>query len=127
MKYKLIIVLYLCLCASLVVRSDEEEEEGEEESGEEDESAEEVTYIVHQLFLPISEHLFSSLFRLLARIHVYSHARTRSRTRTLSGARTRLLALTRARSLSRAKGTPAEARTNVISPRVHLRSCHLLH
>ena len=51
MKYKLITVLYLCLCASLVVRSDEEEEEeeeeeGEEESGEEDESAEEVKYIV---------------------------------------------------------------------------------
>ena len=27
MKYKLITVLYLCVCASLVVRSDEEEEE----------------------------------------------------------------------------------------------------
>ena len=86
MKYKLIIVLYLCLCASLVVRSDEEEEKGEEESGEEDESAEEVTYIVYQLFLPISEHLFSSLF------HVYSHARTRSRTRALEVARARLVA-----------------------------------
>ena len=31
MKYKLITVLYLCVCASLVVRSDEEEEEGEGE------------------------------------------------------------------------------------------------
>ena len=45
MKYKLITVLYLCACASLVVRSDEEEEEGEEPgSGEEEESAEEVRF-----------------------------------------------------------------------------------
>lgn len=75
MKCKIITILYLCLCASLLVRSDEEEE-GEEESGsgEEDESAEEVKYIIYQIFAPISEHLFSSLFRLLARIHVYSHA-----------------------------------------------------
>ena len=57
MKYKLITVLYLCICASWVVRSEEEEEEeggegGEESgSGEEDESAEEVNYNVFNFFL----------------------------------------------------------------------------
>ena len=54
MKYKLITVLYLCICASLVVRSEEEEEgeEGEESgSGEENESAEEVNYNVFNFFL----------------------------------------------------------------------------
>ena len=52
MKYKLITVLYFCICASLAVRSDEgEEEEGEESgSGEEDESAEEVKYNIFNFF-----------------------------------------------------------------------------
>lgn len=46
MKYKLITVLYLCVCASLVVRSDEEEEEeeGEESGSGDEESAEEVKF-----------------------------------------------------------------------------------
>ena len=54
MKYKLITVLYLCICTSLIVRSDEEEEVEESGSGEE-ESAEEVKFSYFIFFLLTSK------------------------------------------------------------------------
>ena len=73
MKYKLITVLYLCVCASLVVRGDEHDEEEESGSGEEDESAEEVKYIL-SAFSPNLK-----TFILLAISTTCTHARSLAR------------------------------------------------
>ena len=96
MKYKLITVLYLCVCTSLIVRSDEEEEVEESGSGEE-ESAEEVKFSNFIFFSSnLKNYPPSSLQRLLARAHAYPKAHAYSRAET-TPTQTR-----KARSLARA-------------------------
>lgn len=79
MKHKLltITILYLCICASLVVSDDDddnEEEEGEEEE-EEDESAEEVKIFIH-FFVLILKHLFFFIVTISYGSPANTHART---------------------------------------------------
>lgn len=82
MKHKLltITILYLCICASLVVSDDDDDDDNEEEEGEEeeeeDESAEEVKNI-HSLFRPNFKTLvllYCYHFLRFTRKHTRAHA-----------------------------------------------------